>query len=131
MISGFHSPVEKDALVTLLRGSQPVVIALARGLEGMRMPAEFQKPIKEGRLALVSANSATLRRATSQTAQERNRLVGALAERIIVIHAETGGRIEKACEELVGWGKTVFTLKSEHNANLVVMGARILQSGGF
>ena len=33
VISGFHSKIEKDVLHYLLKGSQPVILALARGLK--------------------------------------------------------------------------------------------------
>ena len=33
VISGFHSPVEKECLRILLRGKQPIIICLARSLE--------------------------------------------------------------------------------------------------
>src|SRR5437879_8919183 len=35
VISGFHSPMEKECLNLLLRGSQPVIVAPARGIEEM------------------------------------------------------------------------------------------------
>jgi predicted Rossmann fold nucleotide-binding protein DprA/Smf involved in DNA uptake len=42
IISGFHSPVEKECLRILLRGSQPVIICPARSLEKMRLPADWK-----------------------------------------------------------------------------------------
>jgi len=39
VISGFHSPIEKECLGILLRGKQPIIICPARAIEGMRMPA--------------------------------------------------------------------------------------------
>src|ERR1700693_2140172 len=36
VVSGFHSPVEKECLRILLRGKQPIVICLARSLEKIR-----------------------------------------------------------------------------------------------
>ena len=38
VISGFHSPIEKDCLDHLLKGTQPVAICPARGIENMRIP---------------------------------------------------------------------------------------------
>src|SRR5712692_8954758 len=48
VISGFHSPVERECLRILLRGTQPVVISLARSLERMRLPADWHDPIRQG-----------------------------------------------------------------------------------
>ena len=44
VISGFHSPVEKECLQILLRGSQPVIICPARSLP-RRSPAGLDKAI--------------------------------------------------------------------------------------
>jgi predicted Rossmann fold nucleotide-binding protein DprA/Smf involved in DNA uptake len=38
IISGFHSPIEKECLQILLRGAQPIIICPARSLERMRIP---------------------------------------------------------------------------------------------
>ena len=40
VVSGFHSPVEKECLRILLRGKQPVVICLARAME--KIPATIR-----------------------------------------------------------------------------------------
>ena len=47
IISGFHSPVEKECLRILLRGSQPIIICPARSLP-KRVPAEWKKPLADG-----------------------------------------------------------------------------------
>src|ERR1700694_92 len=39
IISGFHSPLEQQILDILLRGKQPIVMALARSVGALRMPA--------------------------------------------------------------------------------------------
>ena len=54
IISGFHSPIEKECLYILLRGSQPIVICPARSLERMRIPVEWRESIVKGRLLLLS-----------------------------------------------------------------------------
>src|SRR5579883_2805938 len=38
VISGFHTPMEKECLDLLLRGNQPVVMCPARSIEGIRPP---------------------------------------------------------------------------------------------
>jgi hypothetical protein len=43
IISGFHSPVEKECLRILLRGSQPIIICPARSLEKLRLAVDWQK----------------------------------------------------------------------------------------
>ena len=53
VISGFHSPVEKECLRILLRGSQPIIICPARGIP-KRIPPEWRKPLADGRLLILS-----------------------------------------------------------------------------
>jgi predicted Rossmann fold nucleotide-binding protein DprA/Smf involved in DNA uptake len=123
VIAGFHSPVEKDALTILLRGIQPIVICYARGLAGIRIPREYKKPLADGRLLLISVFDEKQKRPTQPTALLRNRLVAALASKILFIHAEEGGKLERLCKQSIEWGKKVYTLSDPSNSNLVEMGA--------
>jgi predicted Rossmann fold nucleotide-binding protein DprA/Smf involved in DNA uptake len=54
VIGGFHSPMEKECLLILLRGTQPVIVCPNRGISGMRIPANWKRAIAEGRLLIVS-----------------------------------------------------------------------------
>jgi len=54
VISGFHSPMEKECLTLLLRGTQPVIVCPARSLERMRLPTAWKVPLTGGRLLIVS-----------------------------------------------------------------------------
>ena len=53
IISGFHSKLEKDVLHYLLKGKQPIIVALARGLKE-KVETEFQQPIAQGRLLIIT-----------------------------------------------------------------------------
>ena len=53
VISGFHSQIEKDVLHYLLKGTQPIIVVLARGLKEKLEP-EFEKPLQENRLLILS-----------------------------------------------------------------------------
>ena len=79
VIGGFHSPMECDCLRILLRGSQPVILCPARGLEAMRITSEHKAALQDGRLLCLSPFSDKVRCATVNTAQFRNRFVVALA----------------------------------------------------
>ena len=94
VISGFHSQMEKDVLHYLLKGSQPIILVLARGLKEKIEP-EFEKPLEQGRLLIISPFEKTVKRITEQTSQTRNQLMTDLAENIIVGYATSGGQLEK------------------------------------
>lgn len=124
VIGGFHSPMEKECLSLLLRGAQPVIIYAARSIERMRLPSEWHKPVDNGRLLLVSAFGSARRRVTTDLAQQRNRVVAAMADRIFVAHAAPGSKTERFCKEIFTWGKPLLTLESEENSHLIRLGAR-------
>lgn len=101
VVSGFHSQIEQDVLHYLLKGQQPVIVALARGLKKRVEPA-FEAPLAEGRLLLVSPFEATVQRVSEQTALVRNRLMLSLADEIVVAHATPGGRLNELLAEVAG-----------------------------
>lgn len=118
IISGFHSPAEQEALAVLLRGPQPVIVCPARSLAGMRLKPEYRAPLAAGRLLLLSPFPETVRRATAETAYRRNRCVAALADQVLIAHAQPGSKTAQLAREAVGWGKAVFTLEHSGNVHL-------------
>ena len=103
IISGFHSPIEKECLDILLRGVQPIIICPARGLEGMRLPKTWQEGIAAGRILLLSPFDFSQRRFTGALSEQRNRLVAALADKIYFVHVTPGGKIAQLTEEVTRW----------------------------
>jgi predicted Rossmann fold nucleotide-binding protein DprA/Smf involved in DNA uptake len=129
VIGGFHSPVERECLRILLRGPQSVIVCPARSLAGMRLRAEYKKPIEEGRLLLLSPFKERHRRNTAETAMERNRFVAALADTIFVAHASPNSKMEKFCHEVLKLGKPLYTFESEANRSLINIGVKPLSPG--
>jgi predicted Rossmann fold nucleotide-binding protein DprA/Smf involved in DNA uptake len=123
VIGGFQSPLERECLDSLLRGASPVVVCPARGIEGMRVPASWRAPLEEGRLLVLSPFPPLRRRATAEWAEERNRMVAALAERVVILYATPGGRLHRLAVEAVRWKKPVLCLDHPGNRELLVLGA--------
>ncbi len=94
VISGFHSQLEKDVLHYLLKGKQPIIVALARGLK-QKIDPELQKPLDEGRLLIITPFDETIKRVTEQTAAVRNRMMVELADKLVVGFASDGGNLNK------------------------------------
>lgn len=124
VISGFHSPMEKECLALLLRGTQPVIVCPARSLEKMRIPAEWKAPLTEGRLLILSPFTGKTRRATADLARKRNEFVAIFADAVFVAHATSGSKTEQFCLSLLTRGKRVLTLENDENASLLAFGAR-------
>lgn len=97
VISGFHSPVEKECLRILLRGSPPIIICPARTLP-QRVPAEWRQPLANGRLLILSAFRAAEKRITSELAIRRNEFVAALADEIWIAHITFGGQMDRLAQ---------------------------------
>ena len=131
VISGFHSLIEKESLSFLLRGAQPVVICPARGIEGMRIPADWKDPLKEGRLLILSPFDKKIRRPTAEISYQRNKFVSAIADKILIAHASPGSKTEKFCREILTWGKPVLTFDSSDNSNLITLGAKPINPEDF
>lgn len=123
VIGGFHSPMERECLDLLLRGGQPVVVCPARSIVGMQLPSEWKPPLVEGRLLLLSPFAEQDRRMTAGLAEERNRFVAAVADRLLIAHAEGGGKTEAFARAVAAWGKPLLTLADDANANLLALGA--------
>ena len=123
LIGGFQSPMEKDVLDLVLRGPSSVVVCPARGLGTMRIPRPWKNPLAEGRLLLLSFSDDNIRRPTADIAATRNAHVAALAHRLLIAHAEKGGKTEKLCKDALAQGKQVFALDSPDNTHLLQLGA--------
>src|SRR5437667_3205491 len=95
VISGFHTPVEKQCLRIFLRGPQSIVICPARGIDPFQLSADWQPKFERGELLILSPFDYSIRRPTKETAEIRNTLVVDLATIITVIYASPGGHLEQ------------------------------------
>jgi hypothetical protein len=125
VISGFHSPMERECLGVLIRSPHPVVWCLARGMV-KTVPRELRRALDEGRLLIVSSFPEKARRVTAQTAMMRNRRVADMACAVIVPHAAPGSKMEALCRELLAAGKPLYTFDHPANTALIHAGARIV-----
>jgi predicted Rossmann fold nucleotide-binding protein DprA/Smf involved in DNA uptake len=103
LISGFHSPVEKECLKILLQGTQPIIVSPARSVRKMRIPTGWRPALESGRLLIVSRFEQSPRRADTGSARRRNELVAALSDEVLIIHAEPGGLIERISQLVDQW----------------------------
>jgi predicted Rossmann fold nucleotide-binding protein DprA/Smf involved in DNA uptake len=98
VISGFHSPIEKEVLSYLLQGSQPIILALACGI-GNNFSAELQAPLAAGRLLALTRYAPTVTHPCEEKCYQRNRLMLELADEVVIGYASAGGKLEKLCGE--------------------------------
>jgi len=75
IISGFHTPVEKDVLAILARRGARIIWVTARELPKTNQK-EFRPTVEQGRLLIISPfDYGTRSRATKDSCSERNRFV--------------------------------------------------------
>jgi predicted Rossmann fold nucleotide-binding protein DprA/Smf involved in DNA uptake len=125
MVGGFHSPMEKECLDILLRGKQQVVFCPARRVAGLRIGQIARRAIKEGRLLVLSPFAENIRRTTAVQAVQRNNLVAALADAVLVPHASPNGKTWATVHTALNQQQPVFTVDDEANQALIELGARI------
>ena len=103
VISGFHSPIEKECLRILLRGKQPVIICPARAIEKMRIPKTLRTAFDSGRLLILSPFIEQPVRVTNESAKRRNEMVASLADAAYIAHGSPGGGTEQMALRLAEW----------------------------
>ena len=89
VVSGFSSRLERDVLHFLLRGKGKVIVVLARRMYKV-LPEEWQQPLAEGRMLIISTTTAT--RQSRQTALARNHYVEELSDTMYIISTEKNGK---------------------------------------
>lgn len=99
IISGFHSQIEKDVFHYLLKGGQPIIMALARGIKKTFEP-EIQTALEQNRLLIVTPFDVTVKRITMETSIKRNELMVEIADEIFVAYSSKGGNIDKLLRKI-------------------------------
>jgi predicted Rossmann fold nucleotide-binding protein DprA/Smf involved in DNA uptake len=125
VIGGFHSPMERECLELLMRGTQPIIICPARSLQRLRIAKAWNEALESGRL-LLSPFPPSQRIVTADSATRRNRFVAQIADEILVAHAAAGGKTEAFCRELLGTTKPLLTIDRPENRFLLDLGAEPL-----
>jgi predicted Rossmann fold nucleotide-binding protein DprA/Smf involved in DNA uptake len=94
IISGFHSTIEKDVFNMLLKGGQPLILVLARGLP-KRLPQPMQNAVEVERLLMISPFPERFIRPTAASCESRNELIFDLADEIVIAYASVNGSLAR------------------------------------
>jgi len=82
VVSGFSSKLEQDVLHFLLKGSQPIIVVLARRMY-RNIPDGLKEPLAQNRLLIISVSNAV--RQSKVTAMTRNKYVCEMADNICFV----------------------------------------------
>lgn len=112
IVSGFHSPLEHQCLDILLRGKQPIIMAIARGLNAVRLPSTARQALNAGRLTIVSPFPVSERRATADLARQRNYFAAALADEAVFAYIAPDGSLSTLAKAITRWGINTSQLQT-------------------
>lgn len=94
IVSGFHSKIEKDVFDILVKGTQPIILVLARGMM-KRWDKKIFELINQNRLLVISPFSEKVTRPTTQSAIGRNKVIAEISDEIFIPYSTVGGNIDK------------------------------------
>ena len=85
----------------LFAGTQPIIIALARGMKEKIEP-ELKAAVDAGRLLIITSFDNSVKLVTAETAEKRNRFMIELADEVVIGYAGKGGMLERLVAEVQG-----------------------------
>jgi hypothetical protein len=127
VISGNHSQIEKDVFHFLLKGNQPLILALARGLK-QRIRPELQVALSNNRLLIVTSFENKIKRISQETANKRNAMMAEMADELFVAYAQSGGLVERLVIKYLKNGKAITTFDVPENKELINAGVKTAAS---
>ena len=99
VISGFHSQIEKDIFDILIKGKQPLIFVMARGIK-KRWSKQIKKAIKENRLLIISPFDENETHITQENANKRNHFMIEIADKIFIAYSTKNGNLDKLLNTL-------------------------------
>ena len=121
VISGFHSTIEKDIFGYLVKGTQPVILALARGLKN-RWLKEVLDLIDKERLLVITPFDTSVKRVVRETAIKRNELMVQLADEILIAYASPKGNLESIVKKYQHTNKRICCFNVLNNDHIIKQG---------
>lgn len=122
VISGNHSQIEKDVVHYLLKGNQPIILVLARGLK-KRVEPELAEAIARARLLIITPFRSSIVRVTQETANERNDFMAEISDELFVAYAQPNGNVYQLMIKWLKKGKKVSTFDVPESSALMEAGA--------
>lgn len=122
-ISGWHSPLEKEALRVVSAGSAQIVLCIAKSLQRFIPPANIEDRVKRGDGLLLTHCSPKAKRISREASLRRNQLVMGLAGAVLILSAPEGSGTLEIAKAALRHEKPVLTLEERVNKELLECGA--------
>ncbi len=123
-ISGWHSPLEEEALNILLAQGAPIVVCVPKSLNRFIPSAGVKDRVSQGEALLLTHCSPKAKRISRDASLRRNELVVVLAAALLVLSAPQGSASLKLAKSALHHGKPVLT--PEHRMNKELLGCNAL-----
>lgn len=122
-ISGWHSPLEEEALRILLAEGACVIFCVPKSLDRFVPSLEITSRIGQSRALLLSHCSPRAKRISRDASLRRNQLVAGLGKGLLVLSAPEGSVSLKLAQKAISLGRPVFTPRHRLNDGLLSSGA--------
>ena len=94
VVCGNHSQIEKDVFEILLKGEQPLVLVLPRGLK-KRWDKSWIDSVEKGKLLIISPFDKKITRITRETAIKKNETIICLSDQLTIGYKSPKGQLDK------------------------------------
>jgi DNA processing protein len=118
-ISGWHSPLEKEAFRVVISLPASLVICVAKSLQRFTPSEKIKIRLNEGRSLLLTHCSPKAKRISREASLRRNQLVIGLAKALLVLSAPDESSSLALAREAVRAGTPVFTPEHPFNRSLL------------
>ena len=108
-VSGWHSPLEEEALNILLAQGAAIVYCVPKSLYRFVPSAGVKDRVSQGKALLLTHCSPGAKRISRDTSLRRNELVVVLAAALLVLSAPQGSASLKVAKSALRYGKPVMT----------------------
>jgi DNA processing protein len=122
-VSGWHSPLEEEALRILLAQEATVVLCVAKSLDRFIPSMGVESRVTDGKALLLTHCTPKAKRITRNASLRRNELIVELAKILLVLSAPEGSASLSLAKSALRRGKVVVTPKHPMNKELLASGA--------
>ena len=122
-VSGWHSPLEEEALGIVLGQEAQIIFCVSKSLDRFIPSLEVESHVRQGLALLLTHCSPKAKQITRDASMRRNELVVELAKAILVLSAPEGSASLKLAKFALDCGKPVLTLEHRLNKDLLLAGA--------
>jgi hypothetical protein len=97
VVCGAHSQLEKDVFDILLKGNQPLILVLARGMK-KKWDSVINNALAKNRLLIISPFDESIIKTTTEQAEIRNKFIIDFCDNMHIPYSQPNGMLSKLLE---------------------------------